>query len=182
MGILYTPSLDKHAMVTWLPRCWPSNAGAGCGQHLIASMFHMAMSKTGPTLTWKVWLGKNDETPPIFWSILCSDTPTSRKLEFDFETQFPCFWYSLRSSFGAISKARLLIEEALARGTSDNVTCVVADSSASATAQGHGDLQNTGVVKCPMTWVYWTSPYSSHLIDHIPIMESNGWVMFNGDT
>ena len=66
MGILYTPSLDKHAMVTWLPRCWPSNAGAGCGQHLIASMFHMAMSKMGPTLTWKVWLGKNDDTPPDF--------------------------------------------------------------------------------------------------------------------
>ena len=35
----------------------------------------------------------------------------------------------------------------------------------------------TGVGKCPMTWVYWTSPYSSHLVDHIP----NGWVMFNGD-
>ena len=26
-------------------------------------------------------------------------------------------------------------------------------------------------------WEYWTSPYSSHLVDHIP----NGWVMFNGD-
>ena len=32
---------------------------------------------------------------------------------------------------------------------------------------------NTGVGKCPMTWEYWTSPYSSHLVDHIP----NGWVM-----
>ena len=35
--------------------------------------------------------------------------------------------------------------------------------------------------KCPLVtvpfWVYWTSPYSSHLVDHIP----NGWVMFNGD-
>ena len=41
--------------------------------------------------------------------------------------------------------------------------------------------QKAGVVKCPMTWVYWTSPYSSHKKDHIPIMESNGWVMFNGD-
>ena len=26
----------------------------------------------------------------------------------------------------------------------------------------------TGVVKCPMTWEYWTSPYSSHKKDHIP--------------
>ena len=31
----------------------------------------------------------------------------------------------------------------------------------------------SGVGKCPMTWEYWTSPYSSHLVDHIP----NGWVM-----
>ena len=33
-----------------------------------------------------------------------------------------------------------------------------------------------GLVTVPF-WVYWTSPYSSHLVDHIP----NGWVMFNGD-
>jgi hypothetical protein len=33
-----------------------------------------------------------------------------------------------------------------------------------------------GLVTVPF-WVYWTSPYSSHGIDHIP----NGWVMFNGD-
>ena len=33
-----------------------------------------------------------------------------------------------------------------------------------------------GLVNVPF-WVYWTSPYSSHLVDHIP----NGWVMFNGD-
>ena len=26
----------------------------------------------------------------------------------------------------------------------------------------------TGIGKCPMTWEYWTSPYSSHLVDHIP--------------
>ena len=26
-------------------------------------------------------------------------------------------------------------------------------------------------------WEYWTSPYSSHLVDHVP----NGWVMFNGN-
>ena len=32
-----------------------------------------------------------------------------------------------------------------------------------------------GLVTVPF-WVYWTSPYSSHGIDHIP----NGWVMFNG--
>ena len=37
-----------------------------------------------------------------------------------------------------------------------------------------------GLLNVPF-WVYWTSPYSSHLVDHIPIMESNGWVMFNGD-
>ena len=30
-----------------------------------------------------------------------------------------------------------------------------------------------GIGKCPMTWGYWTSPYSSHLVDHIPIMV--GW-------
>ena len=35
------------------------------------------------------------------------------------------------------------------------------------------NINNTGVGKCPMTWVYWTSPYSSHLVDHTP----NGWVM-----
>ena len=131
MGILYTPSLDKHAMVTWLPRCWPSNAGAGCGQHLIASMFHMAMSKMGPTLTWKVWLGKNDDTPPDFGVSYVQTHPHHRSWNSTLKRNSPCFWYSLRSSFGAISKARLLIEEALARGTSDNVTCVVADSSAS---------------------------------------------------
>ena len=33
-----------------------------------------------------------------------------------------------------------------------------------------------GLLNVPF-WVYWTSPYSSHLVDHIP----NGWVMFNGD-
>ena len=33
-----------------------------------------------------------------------------------------------------------------------------------------------GLVNVPF-WEYWTSPYSSHLVDHIP----NGWVMFNGD-
>ena len=32
-----------------------------------------------------------------------------------------------------------------------------------------------GLVTVPF-WVYWTSPNSSHGIDHIP----NGWVMFNG--
>ena len=36
----------------------------------------------------------------------------------------------------------------------------------------------TGVGKCPMTWVYWTSPYSSHKKDHIP----NGWVMWKMGT
>ena len=35
-------------------------------------------------------------------------------------------------------------------------------------------LKQSGVGKCPMTWEYWTSPYSSHLVDHIP----NGWVMW----
>ena len=29
-----------------------------------------------------------------------------------------------------------------------------------------------GLVNVPF-WEYWTSPYSSHLVDHIP----NGWVM-----
>ena len=33
-----------------------------------------------------------------------------------------------------------------------------------------------GLVNVPF-WEYWTSPYSSHKKDHIPIMESNGWVM-----
>ena len=33
-----------------------------------------------------------------------------------------------------------------------------------------------GLVNVPF-WVYWTSPDSSQLVDHIP----NGWVMFNGD-
>ena len=33
-----------------------------------------------------------------------------------------------------------------------------------------------GLVNVPF-WGYWTSPYSRHLVDHIP----NGWVMFNGD-
>ena len=38
-------------------------------------------------------------------------------------------------------------------------------------------IQNMqGLVPVPF-WEYWTSPYSSHGIDHIP----NGWVMFNGD-
>ena len=38
-------------------------------------------------------------------------------------------------------------------------------------------LQNDqGLVNVPF-WEYWTSPYSSHLVDHIP----HGWVMFNGD-
>ena len=37
--------------------------------------------------------------------------------------------------------------------------------------------RKTGVGKCPMTWEYWTSPYSSHYRPLIP----NGWVMFNGD-
>ena len=32
---------------------------------------------------------------------------------------------------------------------------------------------STGVVKCPMTWEYWTSPKIVAIIDHIP----NGWVM-----
>ena len=32
----------------------------------------------------------------------------------------------------------------------------------------------TGVGKCPMTWEYWTSPYSSHYRPLIP----NGWVMW----
>ena len=43
--------------------------------------------------------------------------------------------------------------------------------------------RDAGVVKCPMTWVYWTSPEKVAIIDHITIylMESNGWVMFNGD-
>ena len=36
---------------------------------------------------------------------------------------------------------------------------------------------STGVVKCPMTWVYWTSPKIVAIINYIP----NGWVMFNGD-
>ena len=36
--------------------------------------------------------------------------------------------------------------------------------------------QHPGIGKRPFLG-YWTSPYSSHLIDHIP----NGWVMFNGD-
>ena len=40
----------------------------------------------------------------------------------------------------------------------------------------------SGIGKCPMTWVYWTSPYSSHKKDHIPIMESNGWVMWKMGT
>ena len=31
----------------------------------------------------------------------------------------------------------------------------------------------TGVGKCPIKWEYWTSPNSSHLVDHIPIMA--GW-------
>ena len=39
------------------------------------------------------------------------------------------------------------------------------------------DLYPNWVVKCPMTWVYWTSPEKVAIIDHIPIMESNGWVM-----
>ena len=30
------------------------------------------------------------------------------------------------------------------------------------------NLPNTGVVKCPMTWVYWTSPEKVAIIDHIP--------------
>ena len=38
-----------------------------------------------------------------------------------------------------------------------------------------------GLLNVPF-WVYWTSPYSSHLVDHIPIMESNGWVMWNMGT
>ena len=29
-----------------------------------------------------------------------------------------------------------------------------------------------GLLNVPF-WVYWTSPYNSHLVDHIP----NGWVM-----
>ena len=39
-------------------------------------------------------------------------------------------------------------------------------------------LDQTGVVKCPMTWVYWTSPKIVAIIDHIP----NGWVMWNMGT
>ena len=35
----------------------------------------------------------------------------------------------------------------------------------------------TGVGKCPMTWEYWTSPYSSHYRPYT----DHGWVMFNGD-
>ena len=38
-------------------------------------------------------------------------------------------------------------------------------------------LRIARVGKCPMTWVYWTSPKIVAIIDHIP----NGWVMFNGD-
>ena len=34
-----------------------------------------------------------------------------------------------------------------------------------------------GLVNVPF-WGYWTSPYSSHLVDHIP----NGWVMWNMGT
>ena len=34
-----------------------------------------------------------------------------------------------------------------------------------------------GLVNVPF-WVYWTSPYSSHLVDHIP----NGWVMWKMGT
>ena len=36
------------------------------------------------------------------------------------------------------------------------------------------DVLVQGLVTVPF-WEYWTSPYSSHGIDHIP-----GWVMFNG--
>ena len=36
-----------------------------------------------------------------------------------------------------------------------------------------GDLSHRpGVGKCPMTWVYWTSPKIVAIIDQIP----NGWV------
>ena len=34
-----------------------------------------------------------------------------------------------------------------------------------------------GLVNVPF-WEYWTSPYSSHLVDHIP----NGWVMWKMGT
>ena len=42
--------------------------------------------------------------------------------------------------------------------------------------QQNADGINQGLLNVPF-WVYWTSPYSSHLVDHIP----NDWVMFNGD-
>ena len=32
-----------------------------------------------------------------------------------------------------------------------------------------------GIGKCPMTWGYWTSPYSSHKKDHIPNDLMVGW-------
>ena len=37
---------------------------------------------------------------------------------------------------------------------------------------------STGVGKCPMTWVYWTSPYSSHYRPYT----DHGWVMWNMGT
>ena len=42
--------------------------------------------------------------------------------------------------------------------------------------QTHSTTIFQGFLNVPF-WVYWTSPYSSHKKDHIPIMESNGWVM-----
>ena len=38
-----------------------------------------------------------------------------------------------------------------------------------------------GLVNVPF-WEYWTSPYSSHYRPLIPIMESNGWVMWKMGT
>ena len=36
---------------------------------------------------------------------------------------------------------------------------------------------HAGVVKCPILGILDITKNSSHLVDHIPIMESNGWVM-----
>ena len=43
----------------------------------------------------------------------------------------------------------------------------------------HGTKQ--GLLNVPF-WVYWTSPYSSHLVDQKYLMESNGWMMWNMGT